>query len=399
MRESALRWKRSKGRRWRRSARWRRGWKESAMSAEMRVVGGEEAVGGMIARLEGMKEEVAEEDGETTALLQDVALLLHRDRVCSWHRGQLEVQAEVVEVAGENVKSRRRNLGALEAETTVLQDVTLLQGGVARPQDEVLPQEEAHLQEEVHLQGEEALLVGMKGEVMQEVGDVAVVVEALLQGEDLHQEGVLLQGGAPLQGVEEVLMMEADLGGLGLAEVMTGALREGDHRQGEAPLLVGALRHDVGLLLGEVHPPGEATRHAGDLHLAEMRAAVMEVPGGAVEEEEEVDLHLGEVLRPGEDPHQGEALHLAVMGHLAMMVLQTGGVTVQQAMTELHRDPTTAHHPDQKTELLPSPLASLTKAGPRWPSVKPTWSPHLGRFDLKASPALPWPPPLLWVAL
>jgi len=392
------------------------------MSAEMRVVGGEEAVGGMIARLEGMKEEVAEEDGETTALLQDVALLqgegrhrevvplqdvevlLHRDRVCSWHRGQLEVQAEVVEVAGENVKSRRRNLGALEAETTVLQDVTLLQGGVARPQDEVLPQEEAHLQEEVHLQGEEALLVGMKGEVMQEVGDVAVVVEALLQGEDLHQEGVLLQGvahlqgGAPLQGVEEVLTMEVDLGGLGLAEVMTGALREGDHRQGEVPLLVGALRHDVGLLLGEVHPPGEATRHAGDLHLAEMRAAVMEVPGGAVEEEEEVDLHLGEVLRPGEDPHQGEALHLAVMGHLAMMVLQTGGVTVQQATTELHRDPTTAHHPDPKTELLPSPLASLTKAGPRWPSVKPTWSSHLGRFDLKASPALPWPPPLLGVA-
>jgi len=388
------------------------------MSAEMRVVGGEEAVGGMIARLEGMKEEVAEEDGETTALLQDVAplqgearhrevvllqdveVLLHRDRVCNWHQGLLEVQAEVVEVAGGNVKSRRRNLGALEAETTVLQDVTLLQGGVARPQDEVLPQEEAHLQEEVHLQGEEALLVGMKGEVMQEVGDVAVVVEALLQGEDLHQEGVLLQGvahlqgGAPLQGVEEVLMMEADLGGLGLAEVMTGALREGDHRQGEVPLLVGALRHDVGLLLGEAHPPGEATRHAGDLHLAEMRAAVTEVPGGAVEEEEEVDLHLGEVLRPGEDPHQGEALHLAVMGHLAMMVLQTGGVTVQQATTELHRDPTTAHHPDPKTELLPSPLASLTKAGPRWPSVKPTWSSHLGRFDLKASPALPWPPPL-----
>merc|ERR1719341_603837 len=356
MRESALRWRRSKGRRWRRSARWRRGWKESAMSAEMRVVAGEEAVGGMIARLEGMKEEVAEEDGETTALLQDVAplqgearhrevvllqdveVLLHRDRVCNWHRGLLEVQAEVVEVAGGNVKSRRRNLGALEAETTVLQDVTLLQGGVARPQDEVLPQEEARLQEEVHLQGEEALLAGLKGEAMQEVGDVAVVVEALLQGEDLHQEGVPLQGvvplqgEAPLQGVEEVLMMEVDLGGLGLAEVMTGALR-----------------HDVGLLLGEVHPPGEATRHAGDLHLAEMRAAVTEVPGGAVEEEEEVDLHLGEVLRPEEDPHQGEALHLAVMVHLAMMVLQTGGVTVQQAMTELHRDPTTARHPDPKT--------------------------------------------------
>merc|ERR1719266_2731589 len=220
-----------RGRPERRRRKRERGWKESAMSAEMRVVEGEEAVGGMIARLEEMKEEVAEEDGETIALLQDVAplqdearhrevvllqdveVLLHRDRVCSWHRGLSEVQAEVVEVAGGNVKSRRRNLGALEVETTVLQDVTLLQGGVARPQDEVLPQEEAHLQEEVHLQGEEALLAGMKGEVMQEVGDVAVVVEALLQGEDLHQEGVLLQGvvhlqgGAPLQGVEEVLMM------------------------------------------------------------------------------------------------------------------------------------------------------------------------------------------------
>ena len=28
-------------------------------------------------------------------------------------------------------------------------------------------------------------------------------------------------------------MMEVDPGGLGLAEVMTGALREGDHRQGQ----------------------------------------------------------------------------------------------------------------------------------------------------------------------
>ena len=37
----------------------------------------------------------------------------------------------------------------------------------------------------------------------------------------------------PLQGVEEVLTMEVDLGGLGLAEVMTGALQEGDLLQGE----------------------------------------------------------------------------------------------------------------------------------------------------------------------
>merc|ERR1719305_17302 len=139
-----------------------------------------------------------------------------------------------------------------------------------------------------------------------------------LQDEALRQEGVPLQGvahlqgGAPLQGVEEVLTMEVDLGGLGLAEVMTGALQEGDRLQGEVPLLVGALRHAVGLLRGEV------LLLAGDLRLAEMRVAATEVPGGAVEEE--VDLHLGEALRPGEDPHQGEAPHHAVMGLLAMMV-------------------------------------------------------------------------------
>merc|ERR1719331_564849 len=153
---------------------------------------------------------------------------------------------------------------------------------------------------------------------------------------------------------------------------MTGALQEGDRLQGEVPLLVGALRHAVGLL------PGEVLLLAGDLRLAEMRVAATEVPGGAVEEE--------------------VAPHLAVMGLLAMMDLQTGGATVQQATTKLLQEPTTAQHLDLTTELLPSPLASLTKAGPRWPSVKPTWSSHLGRFDLKASPALPWPPPLLGVA-
>ena len=43
-----------------------------------------------------------------------------------------------------------------------------------------------------------------------------------------------------------------------------------------------------------------------------MRAAAMEVPGGAVEEV--VDLHLDVGLHPG------EALHLGVMGLPAMMV-------------------------------------------------------------------------------
>merc|ERR1719305_1694076 len=243
MRGSAPRWRRLRGRRWRRSARWRRGWRGSAMSGETRVVEAEEAVGGMNARLEGTREEVAEEDGGTSALLrgeahlqgeahhrevvlpQDVEVLLRRDLACSWHQGLLEVQVEVVEVAGGNVRSRRRNLGALEAGT------------------EIVPPGVTHL-----------------------------------------------QGEGPLQGVEEVLTMEVDLGGLGLAEVMTGALQEGDRLQGEVPLLVGALRHAVGLLRGEVRPPGEVLLLAGDLRLAEMRVAATEVPGGAVEEE--VDLHL-----------------------------------------------------------------------------------------------------------
>merc|ERR1719500_2194822 len=230
LRGSAPRWRRLRGRRWRRSARWRRGWRGSAMSGETRVVEAEEAVGGMNARLEGTREEVAEEDGGTSALLrgeahlqgeahhrevvlpQDVEVLLRRDLACSWHRGLLEVQVEVVEVAGGNVRSRRRNLGALEAGTeTVPPGVT-------------------------HLQGEGAHLAGMKGETMQEGGDVEVVVEGLRQDE--------------------------------------------------------ALRHAVGLLLGEVRPPGEVLLLVGDLRLAEMRVAATEVPGGAVEEE--VDLHLGE---------------------------------------------------------------------------------------------------------
>merc|ERR1719490_664025 len=314
----------------------------------------------MSALLRGEAHRQGEAHHREVVLPQDVEVLLRRDLAYSWHQGLLEVQVEVLEVAGGNVRSRRRNLGALEAGTeTVPPGVTHLQG-------------EGLLQEEVHLQGEGALLAGMKGEAMQEVGDVGVVVEGLLQDEALRQEGV------PLQGVEDVLTMEVDLGGLGLAEVMTGALQEGDR------------------LLGEVRLPGEVLLLAGDLRLAEMRVAATEVPGGAVEEE--VDLHLGEALRPGEDPHQGEAPHHAVMGLLAMMDLQTGGATVQQATTKLLQEPTTAQHLDLTTELLPSPLASLTKAGPRWPSVKPTWSSHLGRFDLKASPALPWPPPLLGVA-
>merc|ERR1719189_1464382 len=244
MRGSAPRWRRLRGRRWPRSARWRRGWRESAMSAETRDVEVEEEAGGMIAHLK--EEEAAEEDGGTTALLQDeahlqggahhpeevillqdVEVLLRRGLDCSWHQGLLEVQVEEVEVGGESVRSRRRNLGDLEAGTEIVPPgVTRLQEVDEEVDVVTLLQGEALLQEGVHLQDEAVLLAGMRGEAMQEVGDAEV--EALPQGE------------VPLQDAEEVLMMEVDPGGLGLAEVMTGVL------QGEDPLHVGALRHARG---------------------------------------------------------------------------------------------------------------------------------------------------------
>merc|ERR1719266_2317497 len=148
-------------------------------------------------------------------------------------------------------------------------------------------------------------------------------------------------------------MMEVDPGGLGLAEVMTGVLQEGDRLQGEDPLLVGALRHAVGLLQEEeAHLQEGATRHAGDLLLAEMRAAATEVPGG---EEVEVDLLQDGDLHLVVDLHQEEAHLHAGMDLPVMMALQTGGVTVQLAMTELLQDPTTAHRLDLMTELLQDP--------------------------------------------
>merc|ERR1712181_79025 len=87
---------------------------------------------------------------------------------------------------------------------------------------------------------------------------------------------------------------------------------------------------------------------------------------GEVEEVEDL-------LQEGAHPH-------AAMDLPAMRVHQTGGVIVQQAMTELLQDPMTVHlHPNPMTELLQNPLDSLTRAGPRWPSVKPTWTSRLGR--------------------
>merc|ERR1719382_10190 len=199
MRGSAPRWRRLRGRRWPMSARWRRGWRESAMSAETRVVEVEEEAGGMIAHLK--VEEAAEEDGGTTALLQDeahlqggahhpeevillqdVEVLLRRGHDCSWHQGLLEVQVEEVEVGGESVRSRRRNLGDLEAGTEIVPPgVTRLQEVDEEVDVVTLLQGEALLQEGVHLQDEAVLLAGMRGEAMQEDGDAEVEVEALPQ--------------------------------------------------------------------------------------------------------------------------------------------------------------------------------------------------------------------------
>merc|ERR1719352_999050 len=199
---------------------------------------------------------------------------------------------------------------------------------------------------------------------MLEVGDAEE--EALLQEGVLLQGVGHLQGEAPHQDVEEVLMMEVDPGGEEVEEVKTGALQEGDRLQGEVPLLVGALHHAVALLQEE------------------RGAAVMEVPGG--EEEEEVeDLHLEGVLhQEGGHPH-------AAMDLPAMKAHQTGDVTVQQGTIELLQDPMTVHLlPNPMTELLQNPLDSLMRAGPRWPSVKPTWTSRLGRLDFQVSLAPPW---------
>jgi len=193
--------------------------------------------------------------------------------------------------------------------------------------------------------------------------------------------------------------MEVDLGGLDLAGVMTGALQEGDRLQGEAPLLVGALHLAVGLHQGGDRLKGGDTRHAEDHPLAEMRAVVKEVLGGEEVVEEEDPHHDGD-LHQGEDHPQGEAHLPGVMDLPVMMAHPTGGATAPPATTELLQDPTKTakDRQDPKTELLPSPLDSLMKAGPRWPSVRPTWlSRLLGWCDFKAALAPPsWHPLSRW---
>merc|ERR1719447_142565 len=167
----------------------------------------------------------------------------------------------------------------------------------------------------------------MKDEAMLEVGDAEVVLHqeearhqgvGLLLGEVLHLGEDLLLGvdhhhdEVPLQDVVEVLTTEVVPGGLDLVVEMIVA------RLGE------------GLRQGGVLPQGEAP------HLAEV--------------------HL-----------QGEALLQGVMDRLVMMAPLTGAATALLETTVL------LLQGNRMIGLHPSPLASLTKAGPRWPSVNLKW--------------------------
>merc|ERR1719225_2067965 len=110
-----------------------------------------------------------------------------------------------------------------------------------------------------------------------------------------------------------------------------------------------------GLRQGGVLPQGEA------LLLAGTRAAVTEAPGGAAEV-------AGMDRHQDVDRHQGEVLLQDAMDLLVMMAPLTGAATAPLETTVL------LLQGNRMTGLLPSPLASLTRAGPRWPSVNLEWS-------------------------
>merc|ERR1719474_1949743 len=109
-----------------------------------------------------------------------------------------------------------------------------------------------------------------------------------------------------------------------------------------------------GLHQGGVLPQGEAPLLAGT------RAAVTEAPGGEAEV-------------AGMDRHQDEARHLGevllqdAMDLLVMMAPLTGAATAPLETTVL------LLQGNRMIGLHPSPLASLTRAGPRWPSVNLKW--------------------------
>merc|ERR1719192_2332248 len=127
-----------------------------------------------------------------------------------------------------------------------------------------------------------------------------------------------------------------------------------------------------GLRQGGVLPQGEGPHLAEahlqeeDLLLAGTRAAVTEAPGGEAEvagmdRHQDVDRHQGGAR------HRGEALLQGAMDLLVMMAPLTGAATALLETTVL------LLQGNRMTGLLPSPLASLTRAGPRWPSVNLEW--------------------------
>merc|ERR1719220_899634 len=127
-----------------------------------------------------------------------------------------------------------------------------------------------------------------------------------------------------------------------------------------------------GLRQGGVLHQGEVLHLAGAhlqeeaLLLAGTRAAVTEAPGGEAEvagmdRHQDVDHHQGGAR------HQGEALLQGAMDLLVMMAPLTGAGTAPLETTVL------LLQGNRMIGLHPSPLASLTRAGPRWPSVNLKW--------------------------
>merc|ERR1719430_471085 len=112
--------------------------------------------------------------------------------------------------------------------------------------------------------------------------------------------------------------------------------------------------------LGEGLRQGGVLPQEGDLLLAGTRAAVMEAPGGEAEV-------VGMDRHQDVDRHQGEALLQGVMDLLVMMAPLTGAATAPLETTVL------LLKGNRMIGLHPSPLASLTRAGPRWPSVNLKW--------------------------
>merc|ERR550534_1737678 len=111
---------------------------------------------------------------------------------------------------------------------------------------------------------------------------------------------------------------------------------------------------------GGVLPQGEAPHQEEDLLLAGTRAAVTEAPGGEAEV-------AGMDRHQDGDRHQGEALLQDVMYLLVMMAPLTGAATALLETTVL------LLQGNKMIGLHPSPLASLTRGGPRWPSVNLKW--------------------------